>query len=249
MSRRWMGIALATSVTVAGLGAQAPATEGRTYVHAVVAEEGTGRPLEHAEVRIRELGRVGRANWFGEIGLKDVPAGVYQFEAWYPGYQRVAATLLVTGDTIGPVFMLPRLPAAALDTVRVTADPVPFHLAEFTRRKALGVGRFIEEKSLAREGERDLPIVLAARLPGLLAVPDRSRPGRYLLSSSRGPQHLGGLECDVDVYLDGARFRGELDEVHPKDLAGVEAYPMSAAPVEYRRSRGACHVVLLWSRW
>lgn len=185
-------------------------------------------------------------------------------------------------------------PAAAgaqqvtLDTVAVTADAVSARLLEFERRKAAGIGMFLDAAALEADSKRGLTMVLAARLPGLVAQSDRDRPGRYVLRSLRGATSVnnnGGMggddpddrdlstggsrsrpgapatqtginarvrggrpTCAIDLYLDGQRYPGTLDEILTGELAGVELHRRESAPPQYRSSSGACQVLLLWTK-
>lgn len=175
-----------------------------------------------------------------------------------------------------------------LDTVAVTADAVSVRLAEFERRKAAGIGQFLDAAALEADSKRGLTMVLAAKLPGLVAQSDRDRPGRYVLRSLRGATSanasggMGGDDpderdlstsgsrprpgaatmqqginarvrggrptCEIDLFLDGQRFPGTLDEILTGELAGVELHRRESAPPQYRTSSGACQVLLLWTK-
>ena len=175
-----------------------------------------------------------------------------------------------------------------LDTVAVTADAISVHMREFERRKAAGIGQFLDAAALEADNKRNLTMVLAAKLPGLVAQSDRDRPGRYVLRSLRGATSVnsgGGMggddpddrdlstagsrprpgsstaqptlnarvrggrpTCEIDLYLDGQRYPGTLDEILTGELAGVELHRRETAPPQYRSSSGACQVLLLWTK-
>ncbi|HYD52635.1 MAG TPA: carboxypeptidase regulatory-like domain-containing protein [Gemmatimonadaceae bacterium] len=222
-----------------------------------VADAQSGAPLADAEVRLPGLRRAARTDWLGEARFDRVAEGTHAVEVRRVGYAPATLTLVVRGDTAGAVFMLGPAPASAtaLDTVRIRAAmPRPW-TQEFETRRRMGIGRFLTDTVLAKEKEHlKLPFVLANNLPGLVAVPDAARMGRYILVSRRAAivtsfsgRGSGGL-CGVDVYLDGTQYRDDLDGIDPRTLGAVEHYAMTAAPPQYRRSTGSCHVVLLWTR-
>lgn len=250
-------LTLALLVTVAGPRAgRAQSTgaprAGTSVIVVAVADAESGAPVRDARVRLPGLDREARTDWLGEARLARVPAGTHTVEVRRLGYAPAALQLAVHGDSVGAVFMLE--PASTeIDTVRVTERAVPPRLQEFEARRARGVGRFLTQEVLEREEEPRLHFALAALLPGLTVLPDATRPGRYLLFSRRAAVRTslrGGTpstDCSVDVFLDGMKI-DDLDAITPTMLAGVEHYPMSAAPPQYRRPTGSCHVVLLWSR-
>ena len=219
-----------------------------------VADAATGLPLMGADVRIEKLGRVARTDWIGEARLTEVPPGVHQIEARQIGYVLGSAPLAIRRgvDTMGIVFMLGRIPEE-LDTVRVASSPVPLRLQEYETRRRLGIGRFLTDSLLLREKDGSLALTLSIHLPGLRAVADRSRPGRWNLTSTRGSGALRAADrCDVDIYLDGFLLADDIDALTPGQLAGAELHPYGAAPPQYRRTKSGssspCHVLLLWSR-
>lgn len=225
-----------------------------TVILVGVADATTGLPLVAAQVRIQKLGRVALTDSLGEARLTDVPAGLHQVEARQIGYARGSVPLAVKRgvDTMGIVFMLEPIPEV-LDTVRVIESHVPLRLQEFEGRRRLGIGRFLTDSMLFREKDGSLALALSIHLPGLRAVADASRPGRWGLSSTRGSGALRTANsCLVDVYLDGFPLADDIDAIAPAQLAGVELYSYGAAPPQYRRTRSgsssSCHVLLLWSR-
>jgi len=116
----------------------------------------------------------------------------------------------------------------------------------------MGIGRFLDDTTLDRQQLKNLPIALSMLLPGLQAM-TTDIPGKYVLISKRSSGRMPNSMCYVDVYVEGARFYGDIDEFGPSDLAGIEFYSMGSAPVEYRRQSSAahpaCQVLLLWLRY
>jgi hypothetical protein len=235
-----------------GTGSARAAVIARGTVVVGVAELGSGAPIPDAEVRFPALRRVARTNWMGEVRFDSLPAGRHRLEVRKVGYASSNAEIMVGRETTGPVFMLERLPAVTLDTVRVREPVFSTVPAEFEWRRRLGIGRFITDSVFQSEGTNDLATVLATRLLGLII---RRGPGDRLMFSSSS--------CGrVEVYLDnvlvwpdpselirGAQRMRDTDFPHlaPRDLAGAEFYRAYSAPPQYRPPGRGCAVLLLWS--
>ena len=230
-----------------------------------VADAATGSPLAHAQVRLPTLGRLGRADWLGEVRFAGVPRGRYTVEVRAMGYAASDITLDATGDSVGAVFMLQRA-ATALDTVKVLGERVSFALPmfreQFENRRKMAIGRFLVDSQLQRMGTRDLSIALYTSLPGLRLAP--GGPGSLLTLVPTGldvdPKTHSTRGCRLLVYLDGAMYSDSsaLNQLLPKDLAGIEYYDIDEAPPQYRTSGsleggriGArpCKILLLWSKY
>ena len=237
---------LATIARVTPLEAQSKTL----VIVAGVADADTGAPLPDALVRLPDLGRAARTDWIGEARIGNVRPGEVRIEVRKLGYAPADITLPVRGDSVGPVFMLTRS-TAVLDTITVFGQVVPRRLREFEARRHMGIGRFVTDSVLEREGNRSLALVLSMRFPGIRAVQDLSSPNHYKLQSMRFGTTIsrGAQFCSVDVYLDGMLYLEDIDALHPSEVAGVEFYSMESAPPQYRRGTGSCQVVLIWSKF
>ncbi len=250
---RWLestGLAIAIAFCFATrVPAQAP-----VLVVNVMTED--GRPVDSALVRLREVGRFARTDWMGEATLQRLPRGRQRIHVGKIGYAPAAVDLLIADDTTGATFVLERL-ADTLAAVNVTARAPTMpaaNLRDYTRRKQMGIGRFLDDTVFERYGGQSLALVLAQRFPGLKA--QGSIAGRYTIISGRPSTRFRKKEpCRVDIYVDGVgiytseRSYQDIDLLSPQDLAGAELYSMESAPVQYRLPSGACHVLLLWTRW
>jgi hypothetical protein len=220
-----------------------------SVVVAGVADAETGAPLTDALVRLPDIGRAARTDWIGEARIAGVKPGPVLIEVRKLGYAPSEITLLVKGDSIGPVFMLSR--ATSLDTVTVLGRVVPARLQEFEMRRHMGIGRFLTDSVLEKEGDQSLAVALSMRFPGIRAVPDSPIATHYKLVSMRQSTAIsrGNGMCAVDVYLDGFLYRDDIDALSPREIAGIEFYAMGSAPPEYRRGTGSCQVMLIWSKY
>jgi hypothetical protein len=124
---------------------------------------------------------------------------------------------------------------AAPRRVSLPTSPAESRLAEFEyRRIHAAAGQFITEAELASEADAPLIAVLRRHLRGFTNL----RDGRVVSEVD--------IPSQLDVYVNGFRSVG-LD-VLPRDLAGVEYYQASEAPVKYRRAFTSVPMLLLWMK-
>lgn len=238
MTRNWM-IVLAVLASATTLDAQSKTS----VIVAGVADADTHAPLPDAQVRLPDLGRLARTDWMGEARIGAVPFGPTRIEVRKLGYAPSDITLPISGDSIGPVFMLPRA-VSVLDTVTVMGQVVPRRLKDFEIRRHTGLGRFVTDSMLEKEASQPLSLVISMRFPGIRFSDGRLHSMRFSTTISRGAR-----DCAVDVYLDNMLYLDDLDAIRPWEVAGIEFYTMETAPPQFRRGTGSCQVVLLWSKW
>jgi CarboxypepD_reg-like domain len=216
-----------------------------TTIVAGVADAATGAPLVDAQVRVPELGRIGRTNWIGEARIAGVPEGKIRLEVRKLGYAPSDITLPVKGDSVGAVFMLERT-TQQLDTVTVMGRIVPRRLKDFEIRRQFGIGKFVTDSVLEKEASRPLSDILTMRFPGIRVGVGSSgvTSMRFSTSVSKGADY-----CKVDVYLDNMLYLDNLDDLHAWEIAGAEFYTIETAPPQYRRGTGSCQVIVLWSKY
>ena len=121
-------------------------------------------------------------------------------------------------------------------------DQRPPQIADFYRRQARGIGRFITRADIERRN--------ALRTTDLL----RTVPGVAVYTSgAMSTVRYRSAACEPEVYLDGTPLGGtfDFDAIAPSTIEGIEVYSTATAPVEFRRSWGrtSCGTVLLWSRY
>jgi hypothetical protein len=163
-----------------------------------------------------------------------------------------SADIQVGNDTAAVFFVLEPI-HVVLDTLRTVARMVSPNMAGYERRKAMGIGRFLDDTLLDRQQLKNLPIALSMLLPGLQAMPVSDIPGKYVLRSKRSSGKARNPMCTVAVYVEGQPYYEDIDNFAPSDLAGIEFYSIGSAPVQYRRpspeKEPACQVLLLWLRY
>jgi len=229
---------------------RAAAQNKTSVVIASVADAQSGQPLADSEVKLADINVSATTDWSGEARIAKVAAGHHQFEIRKAGYDLLAVTLVIQGDSTGPVFRLAKTAANTLAPVKVAGDPSTSYLADFEKRRQQGRGKYLTAPDLEQRQNRSLVQILAQTFSGLMTTPDLARPGHNILMSGRTRPRLTGADthCGVDLYLDGSPYLDDLEALHPTDLAGVEYYPIESAPGEYRKLTDNCGVLLLWSK-
>jgi hypothetical protein len=249
MRRASVALVLLLCVSASPTRADSLTRAGATIVVSVASN--TYGPLENVQVRVQAARLSARTDWMGEVKLGPLPQGTHRVEVRLLGYMPASADIQVGNDTVAVFFVLEPI-HVVLDTLRTVARMVSPNMAGYERRKAMGIGRFLDDTLLDRQQLKNLPIALSMLLPGLQAV-TTDVPGKYVLLSKRSSGRMTPSPCLVDVYVEGARFNGDLQDFGPSDLAGIEFYSIASAPVEYRRpssgTEPACQVLLLWLRY
>jgi len=240
---------LALALSLASPVARASAQTRTSVVIASVTDGQSGQPVSDAEVSLTDINVSGKTDWSGEARIDKVAAGQHQFEIRKIGYDALTVSLMVEGDSIGPVFRLAKT-GLSLPPVTVEATPATANLAEFETRRAQGRGKYLTADDLEKKQNRSVVQVFANAFSGLMSISDPDRPGHNLLMTRRTRPRLSSADahCGVDVYVDGSQFLDDLDSIKPTELAGAEYYPAESAPGEYRKLTESCGVLLLWSK-
>lgn len=250
MRRACVALVPILCVTASPTRADPPPRAGATIVVSVASN--TYGPLENVQVRVQAARLSARTDWMGEAKLGPLPQGRHRVEVRLLGYRPAMADIQVGTDTAAVFFVLEPT-HVVLDTQRTVARMVSPNMAGYERRKAMGIGRFLDDTLLDRQQLKNLPIALSMLLPGLQAMPDGIIPGKYVLRSKRSSGKAQSDICTVDVYVEGQPYYEDIENFAPSDLAGIEFYSNGSAPVQYRRpSSGkepACQVLLLWLRY
>ncbi len=240
---------------VACIPATVSAQAKNSVVIASVTDAKSGQPIADAQVTLDDLNITARTDWSGEARIAGVAGGQHNFIIVKPGYDSMVVALQVQGDSVGPVFRLLKSgtpPTATLAPVTVPADPSTSYLAEFEKRRQQGQGKYMTAADLEKKANRSLVTVLAQEFGGLMSTRDVERPGHNILTTRRTRPRLNGasadVHCGVDIYMDGSAYSDDLEAIRPSELAGVEYYPIEAAPGEYRRLTDNCGVLILWSK-
>lgn len=213
-----------------------------------VREDSTGRPLAGVEVVIVGSERRTLTDASGRYVLNMLPDGRRQVLFRSVGFRPVQEWVVL--GRVDTVWANPMLVAQTvrLDPLVVTASPKAprgIGVEAFEERRRLGVGHFYDSTELRRFDHYKVADFLQ-RVPG---------------SARRaGP---AGEQCPAAIYVDGTYMGGggaptgtqateqpRLKEiVEMVQVVAIEVYRSAAAvPVEYGGTRGACGVVLIWTR-
>ena len=183
-----------------------PAQSRRTVLIARVADARNGAPIARAEVSLDDLQKSGRTSDVGEARLTDIPVGTHRVRVRQPGYSASDITMGFETDTVTHVFLL-QPTAQLLDSVVVTDKNTSPALRDFEIRRSMGLGHFLVENDLRREGTRDFALVAQSRLPGIRAI--SGGDGHYRLASTRSQCGYSRILGEVDsANVGGARGGG-----------------------------------------
>jgi hypothetical protein len=156
-------------------------------------------------------------------------AGSYEIDARRLGYKPVRSRVMVLQGDTAEVLL------AMLAGMKVTETAAQLHLREFEARLRNHTGGYFITDSVIRIHDPEgIQALLHARVPGIrVEVPYQ---GKIVAYSTRGQTSLKDTgKCIVGVFVDGIRMGdGDAGVVPLFDLAGIEYYPPSLAPVQYR---------------
>ena len=214
-------------------------------------------PLDGADITVLSTTLRIETGPSGHFRILEMPAGQYLLIVRHIGFHPVSGIIEVAaGDTLRLSYALERS-MAMLDTTRVTGrrmieHRMPMLIAEFEGRRRQGIGQFITEAEIARQGSVFATEVLRT-LRGMRII--RGDRGGWIALSTHVVGNLidgGSGPCYTEVFVDGVRMPvpANLDLLpSPKDMVGVELYDaMGTVPPEYSRYGVGCGVLLIWTR-
>lgn len=189
----------------------------------------------------------------GRFRLQGVSPGAHRFEIRLPGLPSTTFRADVRSD--GPTELALRLetrliPQPAIE-VRVAADADrDGKLAGFYRRRAGGVGAFMDRQEIESRRAREVSDLLRS-MPGVVVTPGPGSTGEVAMS--RSSALLAHRDCRIVYFVDGIRIPAadgfRPDELSPADLEAVEVYrSVSEVPAIFLRTGEECGVVALWTR-
>jgi hypothetical protein len=261
---------LAISLTAVAASAQPSARAA--VLRGFVLHDSTEQAVVGAELTIDDLKLRTLTAAEGEFRLAIKP-GTYLVNVRALGYQPILVRLsFAEGDSLERDFLLVPSPVA-IAGVNVTgkADSRNPKIAEFDRRRAMGIGSFISQQRIDSFPGKRLSNFMR-ELPGLMiqqgnsanaawAVGTRGNgsllrmPSVSAMDVRRGAKR--GL-CYSTVYLDGVRVYGgnaeealfDIDQLDPTMVAGIEYFASAAqTPPELNAtSAGTCGIVVIWTR-
>lgn len=240
--------AQAGAADTSGAGRSAPAGELRGLV---VSSDG-GLPVAGAEILVPSGVRA-VTDSAGRFRIAGLEPGRLRFDLRLP---ELPSRTLEVGIEAGSVTRVvlrvsPRIvPAPVLDVVVRSATTRKGKLAGFYRRRARGIGAFIDRDEIERRDPREVSDLLRS-VPGIDVAPGPGSTGRIEMSRSSGV--LAHRDCRVAYFVDGLRIPPEnafhLDELSPRELEAIEVYRgVSEVPAIFLRTGEECGVVAVWTR-
>ena len=253
--------------------------QGEIAGKVMVADSGR-QPLPDVEASIAKLRLTTLSDSSGRFRFRNIPAGAHVVVLRAIGFKAESSTVTIDYDeVVSWDAVLTRAVGTTLPERVVTAPAaaavIPAKLAEFTERRKLGVGHFIDRNQLAKaEGGMRQTGDVISQVPG---VRIRRGQNKVWVASARTtsascafcPATAGGLNpadfaagarpaCYMDVYVDGAMVFDarhpenglfDVNTVSPEHIAGIEVYSSAAQiPAKYNRTGSNCGVVLIWTR-
>jgi hypothetical protein len=254
--------AIAHATASAG-GADSIVAHAAGLVRGVVLGE-RARPIVGAQVRLFGTSRSATTDARGAFRLADIPTGTQGFEIIALGYfpRRFRSEVSTSGSMVRVTMSKV---AAVLDSVRVTAIRRQYsdRFREFDERKRLGLGQYVTDAEI--EHRRPfLTTDVLRQMSGFAVV--AGRDGSQILAANRGvftyrglldkttssePENghpsltrPGGRACP-QVYIDGMPSTGDVDQVPPTAIYGIEVYREGQEPPKYA---GFCGAILIWTK-
>ena len=238
-----------TAFLTVGLAFGAVPLQAQSVLAGRVREDSTGRPLAGVEVVVVGSERRTLTDASGRYVLNFLPEGRRQVLFRSVGFRPVQEWVLL--GRVDTVWANPMLVAQTvrLDPLEVTAAPrAPrgIGVEAFEERRARGLGVFFDSTEIRRYEHYRVRDFLQ-RVPGQV----------------RRPTPDGASACEMSIYIDGVWMGGggapgtessrtppDLNrEVEMAQVQAIEVYRGAAeVPVEYGGTRGACGVVLVWTR-
>ncbi|HVG43735.1 MAG TPA: TonB-dependent receptor [Longimicrobium sp.] len=240
--------------SIAGIFALAAAPLAAQTIRGRVVDARTGQGVPQAAVHALTDGgrRAGQART-GDDGKFSLPVrspGQVRLRVDRTGYRETLTAVMPVAaqETIDVELSISTAPLA-LAPLRVTARVEPprrrnLELNGFYERERRGIGEFVRREEIERHGDWSLAQSLS-RVPGTAIHYIRVHQYIYF------PRNGG---CRPHVFLDGVRIivdgANDINSiVSPTQVEALEVFRgPSEIPVEYNSGRGACGVILIWTK-
>jgi Carboxypeptidase regulatory-like domain len=206
----------------------------------VTASDGT--PVNNARITIHGTDVAVTSDSTGAFRANGLPAGTRALEVMALGYAPIRSSVDLRPNRESAISLSVGAKVNTLTGVEVVGAPAD--RSGFTKRRAQGLGFFLDANTMERRGAQNVAQALTAA-PTLRGNGfDTQNPSRPIIS--------GRNNCTPSAYLDGQLLRdglGGIDDVLTiRRVGGVEVYPSPMeAPAQFR-GVGSCAVILVWTR-
>lgn len=207
----------------------------------------TSEPLLGVQVLIRGTRRWGITNQEGIFRLNGLKPGPVVIEFRHPNRAPVVYNLTLEADKVTELAVKIDTRTVALPEVVVEGKETQpaVKMQDFFSRKAAGHGGyFITRKDIEERQPRVLSDMMR-RVPGLRV--DCDFGSCSVTSFTEARRIMGG--CPIQYFLDGVPFTGDVDELTPDQVEGIEIYRGSSSiPPQFNTGTSMCGVIAVWSR-
>ena len=246
LSRRTSRCAAAALALIA-LSARAAGAQGRGAVVLGKVVDSTGAAIPAVEVRVTETGRRTRSADDGRFELAGLPSGTIHVVARRIGFAPADFTLTLDPGEQRDVTIALVPFSVRLDEVKVLSPRTRKLYAEFEKRRASEMGRFMTLEEIEKRDVR-MPSDLFRGIPGLRVVNDGD--GNAVVESSRVSSQDS---CPMRYFLNGVSFPlngTPLDAyLDAAVIAAIEVYRgLSTVPSEFAGEESRCGVIVIWTK-
>lgn len=214
----------------------------------VVVSDLSGRPLQDAEVTLRELGLTALTDTAGRLELLRLPSGPLHLVVNLFGFASDSAMVRIrAGRGHMESFALEEqpIPIEGIDvTVEDRSEQLDV-LRGFRERRERGLGYFLTRAEIEDSGTKDLSNLLHM-VPGL-----RTTPSQFGQSEMRAARTPVTRQCHMKVYMDGMRYRnpGDVVGIPTADIQAIEVYrSRSELPAQFADLDTNCGAIVIWTR-
>jgi hypothetical protein len=207
----------------------------------------TGEPLMGVQVLIKGTRRWGLTNSEGLFRVTGVQPGPQVIEFRHPNRAPVVYNLTLEPDKVTELAVKIDTRTVALPEVVIEGKETQpaVKMQDFFSRKAAGHGGyFITRKDIEERQPRVLSDIMR-RVPGLRV--DCDFGSCQVVSFTEARRIMGA--CPIQYFLDGVPFSGDVDQLTPDQVEGIEIYRGSSSiPPQFNTGTSMCGVIAVWSR-
>jgi hypothetical protein len=223
------------------------ARSSTSAVTGIVISAQDSEPLMGVQVLIKGTRHWALTNQAGDFRLDGLTPGAatIEFRPQHRGPLAYALTL-EAGKTTNLVVKVDTRHAVALPEVVVEGEDKPAaKMGEFFRHKNAGHGGYFITRAEIEKKEPRVMSDMLRRVPGLRV--DCGFGTCQVQTFEEARRIMGG--CPIQYFLDGAPFAGDIDELTPDQVEGIEIYRGSSTiPPEFNTGTSMCGVIAVWSR-